>query len=141
MNELDKHFADWESQFIGFGYGSGEPHTLLALRAFLDNCRNGDLKRQYDYEELEKAVTAPTAWLLISILCRANIIEYGTSPRFGWLTEQGIALRDYVTSKTADELAEIATAQREFNCFPDGCNCWPNGWRQEKLCHNPFWVE
>jgi hypothetical protein len=31
----DKHFIDWETDVFGFGYGTGEPHTLPALRLFL----------------------------------------------------------------------------------------------------------
>lgn len=29
---LESYFADWESSAFGLGYGTGEPHTLAALK-------------------------------------------------------------------------------------------------------------
>lgn len=140
---LEKHFADWESEVIGYGYGTGEPHTLTALKAFLEAVGRPDhgLEHGYDYEVLEKAVGPSTCWLLISILARRDLIEYGTSPRYGWLTKRGMALREFVKSKTADELIEIVCDWENIDhCTPTFCNCGPDGSSDHKLCKNPFWV-
>lgn len=88
---LEQNFADWEGNAFGFGYGTGEPHTLRALKGFFDALGTENGAHCYNYEKLEEALTAPVAWLLINILCRhgADVIEYGTSPRYGWLTTEG----------------------------------------------------
>lgn len=135
---IDRHFAEWESEVIGFGYGSGEAHTLLALQEFLSVIKD----RPYDYRTLESAVTPAVAWLLISILCRNDIIEYGSSPRYGWLTKEGEALREFVINRSIDQLVKICTDDEQLDyCTPRFCNCGPTGYSQTKLCHNPFWRE
>lgn len=133
----ENHFADWESHVFGFGYGSGELHVLRALKLFLEAVPN---EGAYSYEELEKAVGATPAWLLINTLCHADIIEYGTSPRFGWLTRQGKSLRAFVAEHSVDQLVTMTEREEgEVPCYPDICNCGPEGFSREKLCHNPFW--
>jgi hypothetical protein len=72
------------------------------------------------------------AWLLINHLCQLDIIEYGTSSRFGWLTAEGESLKAFVASKTADELAEIACNHDDV-CYPDACNCGPNGYENGRI--------
>lgn len=64
----DEHFRDWESHAFGFGYGTGEPHTLAALKTFLAAIP----ERPYNYEVLERACGATVAWLLINALCRPS---------------------------------------------------------------------
>lgn len=138
---LDDSFIDWESTAFGYGYGSGEPHTLAALKAFFaafePDCRG------YDYVKLEEAVTPTVAWLLINTLAKHNldIIEYGTSPRFGWLTSHGEALKAYVDSKSVDQLVDLICSVTTDNdiCYPDACNCGPNGYEKGRVCQNPFW--
>lgn len=136
---IEEFFAEWESHVFGFGYGTGEPHTLQALHTFMANIGRDDSPRAYEYERLEAALTPPVAWLLINILCRADIIEYGTSPRYGWLTTEGEALREFVLSKTVEELYKFAMMDGLDHCAPDFCNCGPEGYSKEKLCLNPFW--
>jgi len=128
---LDDNFRDWEGGAFGYGYGSGEPHTLAALKAFLAAIP----ERQYDYQALETAVSPPVAWLLINRLCQINAIEYGTSPRYGWLTAQGQALKAYCDHHTAEELYAIVCgpAADYVECYPDHCNC------DGPTCSNPFW--
>lgn len=133
---MDRHFRDWEAYVFGFGYGTGERYTLPALKTFLAHCgRDPDSRGAgYNYEDLESALTPTVAWLLINALAHADIIEYGTSPRFGWLTAEGMALKAYVDAKTADELYEIAMADEEEGpCYPDFCNCGEDG-----PCARPF---
>lgn len=123
----DKHFADWESWAFGYGYGTGEPHTLGALRDFL-----AAFESSYDYERLENTLGERVAWLLINTLCHADILEYGTSPRYGWLTERGRVLREFVAGKSLDELyAMTCRDESAVVCSPDYCNC-------EAPCKNPL---
>jgi hypothetical protein len=138
---IEKSFVDWESHAFGFGYGTGEEHVLRAIKAFLDAFGVDDRPNSYNYETLEKAVTAPVAWLLINRLCGVDIIEYGTSPRYGWLTEEGEALRKFIDGKTVEELETICCDRTEDDpgCMPDACNCGPEGYDEKRICYNPFW--
>lgn len=133
----DQHFVDWEGHVFGFGYGSGEEHVLPALKTFLGAM---DAEGRYDYRAIEAVLNPTIAWLLINALCHDGAIEYGSSPRFGWLTPKGVALKAYVTSKTAEELVEIITDRDmdDVPCFPDGCNCGPDGYKAGRVCGNPF---
>jgi hypothetical protein len=135
---LEQHFADWESSAFGYGYGTGEPYTLAALKGFFSALGKGpDRPNVYHYTDLEKALTPTVAWLMINTLCHEDIIEYGTSPRGGWLTfDQGVALKAFVDTKTVDELIEICCSSDEntVHCYPDHCNC-----DEDAPCQNPFW--
>ncbi len=138
---LESYFVDWESEVFGFGYGTGEPHTIPALRTFFVLCPPPDADhRGYDYQALEHALTPTVAWLLINALGKADIIEYGTSPRYAWLTEKGYRLREFMLSKTPDELVALVCEfdQEQPHCGPRNCNCGPNGYR-EGPCPNPFY--
>lgn len=139
---IDDHFIDWMSENIRFGYGSGEPHTIPALRAFLSLCNVGHYNTSYDCRVLEEKLTPTTAWLLMNVLCQAQLIEYGTSPRCGWLTPEGIKLRDYMLSKTEEDLILLVcnTEDNDY-CTRHFCNCGEGGYSENKLCHNPFWKE
>ena len=86
-------FKEWESTVFGYGYGTGEPYVLQALSDFLMNC---PVEGTYDYREIENTIGAQVCWLLINVLGHADIIEYGTSPRFGWLTKKGVELRSFL---------------------------------------------
>jgi hypothetical protein len=134
MKTIDDHFADWEGQAFGYGYGSGEEHVIHALRMFFERLEE---HRSYDYRTMEVALTPMTTWLLINALVRADIIEYGTSPRFGWLTQEGDALRRYVSERTAEQLVETLTRDsgEYIPCSPIHCNCDEGDCRP----NNPFW--
>lgn len=120
----DKNFADWHSDVFGYGYGSGEEHWLPALHQFFMMLRSERGPYTYGYQELEGAFGPLAAWLLINTLCGADIIEYGTSPRFGWLTSRGMMIREYVVARTADDLEEMVGAfPQDQHCLPDYCNC------------------
>ncbi len=139
---IEDHFIDWESETFGLGYGTGEPHVLSSLRVFLDLCREGPYQHSYDYQKIEATLGGPVTWLLINILGKAHLIEYGTSPRFAWLTKQGIALQNFMLSRDVDALVDlVCLAKDPALCSPSFCNCGPEGYSQKKLCHNPFWVE
>lgn len=137
MKTLDNYFADWETETFGYGYGTGEEHVLPALKLFMAAIGRDDRLRAYDHTKLEAAVGAPVAWLLINVLCHADIIEYGTSPRYGWLTKEGEALKAYIDSKTVEELYEATSRDQEYvHCYPTYCNC-----DEGEKCSNPFWVK
>lgn len=133
---LEDCFADWEGYFIGTGYGTGEEHTLRALKTFLGNCPK---EGSYDYKVLEDACGPSVAWLLINLLIKANIIEYGTSPRYAWLTQSGKALKAFVDARTLEQLAAMTVKTEDYDyCYPNGCNHGEIGW-VPKACKNPFW--
>ena len=138
---VEQSFADWESDAFGFGYGTGEEHVLRSLKAFFDAMGVDGRPNSYDYQKLEVALGGPITWLLINRLCQVDAIEYGTSPRFAWLTEEGEALRKFVDSKTVEELEAICCSRTEDNppCMPDACNCGPEGYDEKRICYNPFW--
>jgi hypothetical protein len=136
VKTLDEYFRDWEKHVFGFGYGSGEQYVIPALKRLMAAIPY--INGEYDHKTLEKAVGAPVAWLLINTLCHADIFEYGTSPRFGWLTPQGRSLKDYFDSNTEDFLVRVLDDMEGTYCYPDACNCGPDGYEAGKVCANPF---
>jgi hypothetical protein len=140
---VEQSFVDWEANVFGFGYGTGEQHVLRALKLFMDAIGRDDMPNAYDYEKLEAVCGAEVTWLLINILCRhgVDIIEYGSSPRYGWLTPEGERLLTFMATKTVGELEELVCGRTEDHppCAPDCCNCGPNGYEKGRVCPNPFW--
>jgi len=138
VKTLEQQFRDWEGNLFGFGYGTGEMPVLTSLRTFLEAMPDSG---SYDYKVLEKAAGETVSWLLINVLARADHIEYGTSPRYGWLTESGKALREFITARTPEQLYEIATGRpddfsgADIPCYPEHCNCDDGDCRPG----NPFW--
>jgi len=134
---LDQAFVDWEESVFGFGYGSGEEHVIKALRVFFEHTPPNEAEsRCYDYTVFEKELGGSTAWLLLNALGHADIIEYGSSPRFGWLTEHGYRLRSYILSRKLNELLGIL-AESTMECQLDCCNC-DESTGVEYCKNNPF---
>lgn len=139
---IEQNFIDWHNHVFGFGYGSGEPHIIpLVARLFSLIGREVESERGYDYKVLEKELGPEQAWLLINAFCQADVIEYGTSPRFGWLTDEGLALKSFFESHDPSAIVDLCT---EFDenyppCDPTHCNCGPNGYDENAVCQNPFW--
>lgn len=131
-----KHFIDWESNLFGFGYGTGEEYTLNALKDFLGLCKPYGESAFYDHEELEAKLGATAAWLLINTLCHDDLIDYGTSPRYGWLTERGVLLKEFVDRHTAERLCEMVDVDcgDYIHCLPGHCNC-------DEPCNNPMFAK
>lgn len=105
----DRRFIEWENNVFGCGYGTGDEHTLTALVEFMSLCSreiySDDVSfLSYDYRVLEKELTPTVAWLMINILVNADVIEYGTSPRHGWLTKKGEEIHEYVGRKSLKNL-------------------------------------
>lgn len=141
MKTIEQNFTDWESYTFGFGYGTGEEHTLAALKTFFSLVETDDPSGRYDHRKLESALGPTVAWLLINVLCNASVLDYGTSPRFGWLSPEGEKLREFFAAHTIDELYDICTYHDEnyIHCGPDYCNCGPEGFLKGIKCPNPFW--
>lgn len=147
MKTPDQSFSDWEGYVFGAGYGTGEQYTVAALRTFLGAMQPNDHGGvSYRYADLEAALTPTVAWLLINTMVGANIIDYGTSPRFAWLSPEGVRLREYMLGKTVDELLDALGQWDAGNhdyiaCYPDHCNCvsTPDAERADG-CVNPFWT-
>jgi hypothetical protein len=83
------------------------------VKRFLDICPE---EGTYDNNEIGYVLTDAVAWLLINAFCKSptdnrlrkdSVIEYGTSPRFGWLTTEGKELKRFVSDKSVDQLLRI----------------------------------
>ena len=132
MKTLQNYFSDWESSFLGFGYGSGEQYTTPLIKRFLSVTPEDGT---YNYKNLENALTPPIAWLLINLFIKANLIDYGTSPRYGWLTDQGKELKKFVELYNEEALISMLDTDEDYiECYRDVCNCI------QEECKNPFWV-
>jgi hypothetical protein len=137
---IEQHFVDWEADAFGFSYGTGEPHILAALKTFLALTPFG---QSYQFEMLEQVLTPTVAWLMINALCKCDIVEYGSSPRYGWLTEGGKQLRAFVGQRTVEELVTLVTSIDNGNYVHCGrgrkeCQCGGFDYGQ-RMCPNPFW--
>ncbi len=135
----NKDFIDWFSENFGYGYGDGELYIIPALKGFLENC---PADGNYDYRVLEEKVGKAETWFLMNTLCKEDIIEYGTSPRFGWLDPKGKLLKTFMENKTADELYDMVMVDSDYiHCYHNACNCGPNGYEKDKKCDNPLFHE
>lgn len=130
----DKHFRDWHSYLFGYGYGTGEEYTCAALKAFFECFKDA---RHYEHDVVEAAMGAIPAWLMINALhnCKPDILDYGTSPRYAWLTPQGELLYEYIMGHSVDELTRTAWTVQEdgmsSECSPGNCVC-------DDPCNNPL---
>lgn len=137
MKSIEQHFIDWEADTFGFGYGTGQEPVLAALKQFLTLCSEGQFQHAYDHEKLSAALTPTAAWLLINVLAHDGKIEYGTSPRYGWLTTTGEALAKFVKGRTVEQLVDLTHQDESYaHCYPDHCNC-DDG--EDCRRNNPFW--
>lgn len=143
--EKNKNFIDWFSNIFGYCYGSGERPILEAINELMIECTPNKEHRSYDYIKLEESLGARATWLLINALCNDDILEYGTSPRFAWLTPRGEILREFIGRHTLDELEEMLNIDLDpssdnyyIHCYPECCNCGPEGYEEEKVCDNPM---
>lgn len=118
----DYSFWKWHDENFSYGYGTGEQHWIPTLKKFfaLIGQKEENHAGSYDFQILEKKLTPVIAWLLINTLCEHrrevgdSTLEYGTSPRFGWLTEVGEGIREYFNSHSEDELYDMTHADRDI---------------------------
>ena len=137
LTQKDLWFIEWEQEVFGFGYGTGEEHTLKSIKKFFEYLNDNS----YSYEILEEKLGQEVTWLLINIFGHNNIIEYGTSARFGWLTSNGEMVRDYFKDKSINELYKILMSDIETVCKCNGeikehKECGKNPFLNEKLADN-----
>lgn len=111
MKEEDKWFNNWEGEVLGFGYGTGEAVLLPIIKSFLKEI---PMDSNYDFSILEEKCGAENTWFMINLLANADNLEYGGSPRFGWLTPSGKLLKKYVDSKSIDEMYELLTRDYKY---------------------------
>lgn len=116
MKEQEKQFRDWEARVFGSGYGSGELPILKAVKVFFESIED----TSYDYQKLEEKLGDTVTWLLINAFSNGNVIEWGTSARYGWLTSCGVYVKDFVKDKTPEQLYEIVMSNDEMLCMCDG---------------------
>lgn len=134
---LEDYFADWECEFFGFGYGTGEPHTIKAVKQFLMLCPDNGT---YNHKHIEKMIGVEVAWLVLNTLCGADIIEYGTSPRFGWLTASGKRLKAFMHDHSIEGMVSMTQKSEDyFYCTTEECACGAGP--VDSACPNPFWSE
>jgi len=71
---------------------------------------------------MEEKLGDIVAWLIINAFASSNVIDYGTSARYGWLTSCGEFVRDFIKDKTAEELYDILMEDGHENpiCECDG---------------------
>lgn len=118
MNKEQQQFIEWERRAFGAGYGSGELPILKAVKAFFDNLQEAG---SYDHKLLEEKLGDTVTWLLINAFDKADMIEWGTSARYGWVTSCGHFVGKFIKGKTAEELYEIVMSDdQESICLCDG---------------------
>jgi hypothetical protein len=117
MKKEELQFSDWESRVFGAGYGSGELPILKAVKIFFSCLEN---EYSYDYEKLEEKLGDTITWLLINSFDKGNVIEWGTSARYGWLTSCGEFVRCFIKGKSAEELYNIVMSDNRGLCQCDG---------------------
>lgn len=116
---IHQDFVDFMGAYFGYGYGSEAEYFIPALKMFFELLKDGN---NYDHKSIINEFGGLAAWLLINILCGADILEYGISPKYGWLSEKGEMLRDYLANKTVDDLIVICNSI-DVDCGLDYCNC------------------
>ena len=136
MKITDKNFIDWFAENFSYGYGDGEQYIIPALKGFLEVCPESG---NYNYEDIENKIGKAETWFLMNTLCGENFLEYGTSPRFGWLDEKGKLLKKYLAEKTADELYDLVMVDSDYiHCSSSFCNCGERGYEEGRKCDNPL---
>lgn len=114
-------FQSLYSEQLGWGNYGSEQALCVSLKDFLDSI---PLDCGYDHELLATKVGAAFAWSLIYQFVALGWINYGTSPRYGWLEGDGVWLKAFVATRSADDLyaiaygdesKELATGEKEEN--------------------------
>ena len=130
---LELQFKEWFYSNFGYGYGSGEEPVLRAIRAFFGACfyDNDDVKEEgyprYQYTTLEELLGQPLAWVLINKFCDDDIINYGSSSRYGWIENRGIRLKKFLEERSISELLVILFKDNERElCTEQYCYCDDN---------------
>jgi len=84
-------------------YGEELP-LIKCLNIFFNSLKNGSL---YDYEKVIKELGSEMLGMAtIALLDSYGYIEYGTSIRYGWITEEMKVIKEYFDRFAIDELYE-----------------------------------
>ena len=90
-----------------YAYGDEYP-TLKMLSTAFKIFNKSEMNEQlytYDYRKLIDILKSEElAWATIHLLDAHEMIDWGTSIRFGWLDGKGVNLREYFEKYTVDEL-------------------------------------
>ena len=100
----DAQFYKWFDEHFGYCYGSGVPEIVNLLLLFFSVI---PWRKPYKHTNIEVLLGVPAAWLLINLFCIDRVVEYGVSPRCGWLTEKGNSLRVFMCAQGKARLLEI----------------------------------
>jgi len=77
-------------------------------------------------------------WFLLNVLYQKDLVEYGTSPRYGWLTGNGKKMMEFLRDYNADRLHELVNVDSDHVfCYTDYCN--HTDLAGEGCKANPFW--
>ncbi len=122
MKTKNEQFAEWFGEAFPYCYGTGEEHVIPALKKFMALI---PADSTYDYKVIEQEIGAFECWALINELAGMDLIEYGCSPRFGWLTAKGKRLQQFVFENTEDAMLEALGEVTEDSpsCATHYCNC------------------
>lgn len=153
VKTLDDHFHDWIVDAIPGG-GDGEAAIIPVLHRFMRLCADGQddlsderygMRGGFNHQVMEKEFGPALAWMLILMLEEKGMFICNSSPRYGEITERGLALKDYFETRAPDDLIRIANLcdgeddeDYRDECYPDHCNCG-TGEKVGDPCPNPFW--
>jgi hypothetical protein len=107
----EREFCTWYGDTLGYGYGTGDVHFCHALVTFLRHCRETG---SYTYTTMQDALGEAAFWFFLNTLCHAGLVDYGTSPRYGWLSEEGKRLADFVKDYDADRLYNLVMTAEPY---------------------------
>jgi len=134
-------------------YGSGEQYVVPALKEFLSYYKR-EAFAPLGIDEFVTNLSQPplatltpaTIWMLVNTLNAFDILDYGTSPRYGWLTDQGFELKKYLDDNTVEHILDVLFQEHEstkgimFPCSHGDIMCCCEDRDDEKgiRCINPF---
>jgi hypothetical protein len=132
MKTLDELSLD-ELGFIEFEHRvGGAPHVSRALKGLCEVVPLGGC----DCQIVERALTAPVAWLMINALRHADIIEQGPSMRSIRFTDRGVFLAEFVRVRSVENLAELIDESASETPSPC-CGISSKGLKVPTDCHDP----
>ena len=110
----EKGFIEIDDAVFGFGYGDeGDGAVWGAVKEYLSH-KESDCNIICTGLAGEK-IGGVVVWLIVNAFIHHDLLDYGTSPRVPWLTEKGIALKEFIETKTVEELCAIIDGERIYS--------------------------
>jgi len=152
---LDNYFYDWFGEVFGYLYGTGEQYVVPALKEFLSYYKR-EAFAPLGIDELVTNLSQPplttltpaTIWMLVNTLNAYDILDYGISPRYGWLTDEGFELRKYLDDHSVRHILDVLFQEHEstknvmMSCNVGttiySCSCEDRDVDKGIRCINPF---